>query len=211
MGAHGKVTKINKKGTLLTRRAPGQRVAFSVSKSSSNPDRKLPEGQKAGFYRSKSTINRLNMYKKKPKQKELEERKKTPTEPCRIAPDRRWFGNTRVVTQKKMTTFREELAKSVDDPFSVVIKASKLPMSLLKDPEKEARMNLLKIEPYENTFGKKAQRKRPNLKNYDLAEFAQNAEKAFEDYDETYRPLSSKRFLNICVPIPTDDIGYLAD
>lgn len=185
MGAHGKVTKINKAGKMLTRRAKGQRVAFSVSKSSSNPDRKLPDGKKPGHYRTKSTINRINMYKSKPGQKELEERKKTPTEPCRIAPDRRWFGNTRVVTQKKMQTFREELSKSVDDPFSVVIKASKLPMSLLKDPEKEARMNLLKIEPYENTFGKKAQRKRPNLKNYDMNALAEGAEKAFDDYDQT--------------------------
>ena len=92
MGAHGKVTKINKKGggTFLTRRKEGAKVAFSVSKASTNPDRKLPDGQKAGFFRDKSTIKRLNMYKKKISQKELEDRMRTPTEPCRIAPDRRW-------------------------------------------------------------------------------------------------------------------------
>eukprot|EP00400_MALV-I_sp_L67-5_P000212 gene212-1044_t len=183
--AKGKMTKISKGGKMVQRRAPGARVAFSVGKSSDNPDRKLPDGKKPGFYRNKSTIKRLNMYRKKPKQRELDERKRTPTEPCSIEPDRRWFGNTRVVTQKKMETFREELSKSVDDPFSVVIKASKLPMSLLKDPEKAARMNLLKVEPYENTFGKKAQRKRPNLKNYDLAQMVEKAQADGEGYDIT--------------------------
>eukprot|EP00400_MALV-I_sp_L67-5_P001069 gene1070-1199_t len=184
-GAKGKMTKINKAGKMLQRRAKGAKIAFSVGKSADNPDRKLPDGKKPGHYRTKNTIKRLNMYRKKLTQRELENRKKTQTEPCRIEPDRRWFGNTRVVTQKKMETFRDELSKSVDDPFSVVIKASKLPMSLLKDPEKAARMNLLKVEPYENTFGKKAQRKRPSLKNYDLSQMVESAQTAGEKYDVT--------------------------
>jgi len=35
------------------------------SNASTNPDRKIPEGSE-GFYRTKATIKRLNMYKDKP-------------------------------------------------------------------------------------------------------------------------------------------------
>merc|ERR1719450_999867 len=46
--------------------------------------------------------------------------------PMRIQPDRRWFGNTRVIAQNKMQAFRETLAKKVQDPYSIVLKSSKL-------------------------------------------------------------------------------------
>merc|ERR1719498_569656 len=134
---------------------------------------------KPGHFRTKNKIKLLNMYKAKPDKKKMREVAK---KPARIQPDRRWFGNTRVITQKKMETFREELSKSVNDPFSVVIKASKLPMALLTDPEKDAKMNLLSIEPYQNTFGNKAQRKKPKLANYDLEALVENAEKQDKKY-----------------------------
>lgn len=147
--------------------------AFKKSSAPTKVHRDLPGSAKAdqgpqSHFRSKSTIKRLNMYKMKLSPKEKESRKKQSLGPVRIAPDRKWFGNTRVITQDKMQTFREKLSKSVDDPFSVVLKTSKLPMSLLKDTEKASRMNLLSIEPYTETFGKKKQRKRVKLQNYDL-------------------------------------------
>ena len=37
------------------------------------------------------------------------------------------------------------MSKSVEDPFNVVLKASKLPMSLLKDADKQSRMKLLQV------------------------------------------------------------------
>ena len=51
----------------------------------------------------------------------------------RIAPDRRWFGNTRVVGQTELDKFREEMTSKVADPYSVVLKRKKLPMGLLQD------------------------------------------------------------------------------
>ena len=50
----------------------------------------------------------------------------------------------RVISQEKMASFREELGKSVKDPYQVVLKP-KLPMSLLKDSSKTTRMNLLQV------------------------------------------------------------------
>lgn len=175
----GLVRKIGKHGKKVQRRDPGNRVAFSKSASSTNPDRKLPEGKKEGFYRSKGTIKRLNMYKEKGVLDKTQAKA-----PQRIAPDRRWFGNTRTISQDKMTTFREELSKSVNDPFSVVIKASKLPMALLTDPEKDAKMNLLSIEPFNDTFGKKAQRKKPKLAAYDMEALAESSAKMEAKYTE---------------------------
>lgn len=132
--------------------------------------------------RTVSTIKRLNMYKAKaPKKEELIKQEK---QPKRIAPDRRWFGNTRVITQKKMQDFRTELSKTVNDPFSVVLKNSKLPLSLLQDSTKEKRMDLLSIESYDHTFGPKKQRKRPKLASFDMEALAAKSQERHEKYEE---------------------------
>mmetsp|Transcript_2216 Transcript_2216/g.3201 ORF Transcript_2216/g.3201 Transcript_2216/m.3201 type:complete len:567 (+) Transcript_2216:18-1718(+) len=81
----------------------------------------------------------------------------------RVAPDRRWFGNTRVVGAKALEDFRDEMKKRVHDPYTVLMKAKKLPMGLLSDPYQRAKVNLLTAESFENTFGKKSTRKRPRL------------------------------------------------
>jgi NGP1NT (NUC091) domain len=48
----------------------------------------------------------------------------------RIVPDRRWFGNTRVIGQKQLTSFREQMADKVDNPFMVLLKERKLPLQV---------------------------------------------------------------------------------
>jgi nuclear GTP-binding protein len=53
---------------------------------------------------------------------------------ARVQPDRRWFGNTRVIGQAELDRFREEMTKQVNDPYQVVLRQSKLPMSLLTTP-----------------------------------------------------------------------------
>lgn len=55
----------------------------------------------------------------------------------RIQPDRRWFGNTRVIGQKQLEAFREEMGAKVADPYAVIIREKKLPLSLLEDPDKK--------------------------------------------------------------------------
>lgn len=78
-------------------KAKGKGSAFTKSAASTNPHRPDPSGGKQGSqFRTKATINRLNMYKAKP---DVEKRKLKPTDPQagRIQPDRRWFGNVRTV------------------------------------------------------------------------------------------------------------------
>jgi len=76
----------------------------------------------------------------------------------RVAPDRRWFGNTRVVGATELDKFREEMSTSAADPYSVVVARKKLPMGLLMDNEtsknaaKAAKEGLLMNESFEEAF-----------------------------------------------------------
>ena len=135
--------------------------------------------------RDNSTIKRLKMYRDRPvrdkkgwilQQKYM--RYDTDEPVSRIAPDRRWFGNTKVISQKQLTLFREQMASTVKDPFSIVLKAKKIPYGLLDvDAKKTNRMKLLQIESFDSTFGPKMQRKKPKLKANTLESFAQRAQK----------------------------------
>lgn len=57
----------------------------------------------------------------------------------RIQPDRRWFGNTRVIGQKQLDQFRTEMSVKVNDAYTVLLREKKLPLQLLEDPEKKVR------------------------------------------------------------------------
>lgn len=85
----------------------------------------------------------------------------------RIQPDRRWFGNTRVVGSTELDTFRKEMTQAVADPYSVVLKRKKVPMALLQEAAEYTAGNrkaaLLEQEPFERAFGKQSLRKRVKL------------------------------------------------
>ncbi|KAF9189971.1 GTPase required for pre-60S ribosomal subunit nuclear export and maturation [Haplosporangium sp. Z 767] len=105
-------------------------------------------------------------------------------EPGRVAPNRKWFGNTRVIGQKALESFRENLANKVNDPFQVLLRQHKLPMSLLQDPVHIGKMHVLETEPFGDTFGNKAQRKRPKLSTMSMEDLATKVESTLESYDE---------------------------
>ncbi|GAA6022137.1 hypothetical protein JCM10207_000774 [Rhodosporidiobolus poonsookiae] len=94
--------------------------------------------------------------------------------PGRVQPDRRWFGNTRTISQTALDHFRESLKEKIADPYAVVLKQNKLPMSLLTDAVRGAKTpDLTTTEPFSDTFGAKAQRKRPRL---DVGSFSELAD-----------------------------------
>jgi nuclear GTP-binding protein len=49
-----------------------------------------------------------------------------------------WFcaGNTRVVGQKELENFREEMRARVSDAYTVILKDKTLPLALLNDHQK---------------------------------------------------------------------------
>ncbi|XP_062090637.1 nuclear/nucleolar GTPase 2 [Humulus lupulus] len=139
--------------------------------------------------RTAATVRRLHMYNTRPKRdrkgKILRNEFQSDELPCtRIQPDRRWFGNTRVVNQKELEFFREELQSRMSNNYNVILKERKLPLSLLNDHQKQARVHLLDREPFQDAFGPKTKRKRPRLlaADYDsLLKKADGSQDAFEE------------------------------
>ncbi|KAE9585207.1 hypothetical protein Lal_00017868 [Lupinus albus] len=141
--------------------------------------------------RSASTVRRLKMYKTRPvrdrKGKVLShdlQSKELPS--TRIQPDRRWFGNTRVVNQKELEFFREELQTRMSSNYNVILKQKKLPLSLLNDRQKQARVHLLDREPFTDAFVPKTKRKRPTLLAADYESLAQKADGSQEAFEQKY-------------------------
>mmetsp|Transcript_18666 Transcript_18666/g.33751 ORF Transcript_18666/g.33751 Transcript_18666/m.33751 type:complete len:481 (+) Transcript_18666:2243-3685(+) len=153
------------------------------SNASTNPDRVVLPNKRPHSVRDKSTIKRLNMYNEKP---DPIQRAKRPDKPAVIEPDRRWFGNTRTVTQKELETFRHEVREAVHNPYSVLLSKTQLPMALINEPSfTERKPPLLNIEPFENTFGPKARRKRPKLSEMAIEDIIQKAEERNVGYEES--------------------------
>jgi len=100
----------------------------------------------------------------------------------RVAPDRRWFGNTRVAGMKELDAFREAMDAKSKDPYAFVLQAKALPLGLLTDTKRAARVNLLTSEGYGDTFGPKAQRNRVKVGAGDLAGLVHAATAAGEAY-----------------------------
>ncbi|KAJ3200163.1 GTPase required for pre-60S ribosomal subunit nuclear export and maturation [Entophlyctis luteolus] len=102
---------------------------------------------------------------------------------ARVDANRKWFENTRVVGQKELSAFREAMAEKADDPYTFLLRQNKLPMSLLQDSAKTTRMHMLEVDPFANTFGPKAQRKRPKLKVGSVDELATFTESSQDNYE----------------------------
>eukprot|EP00331_Platyophrya_macrostoma_P001886 CAMPEP_0176424676 /NCGR_PEP_ID=MMETSP0127-20121128/10965_1 /TAXON_ID=938130 /ORGANISM="Platyophrya macrostoma, Strain WH" /LENGTH=565 /DNA_ID=CAMNT_0017805751 /DNA_START=20 /DNA_END=1717 /DNA_ORIENTATION=+ len=172
---HSKISKVHEK---FKQRRTESIKNHRKSASSTNPDRKSPHGSD-GFYRSKATIKRLNMYRDKPDIEKMHER---PTGPARIDPDRKYFGNVRTLDQKQLERMRVELAQQTKDPFKILIKQKQLPISLISEETKENKMNILEVETFEDTFGPKSKRKRPKLDNYVPINMLAKVEEKLEGY-----------------------------
>ncbi|KAI5853593.1 nucleolar GTP-binding protein [Tricharina praecox] len=116
---------------------------------------------------------------------------------ARIEPNRKWFGNTRVISQEALTGFREAMAEKSKDPYTVLLKSNKLPMSLLETPGQKEHEAKIKVgtQPFSATFGPKAQRKRPKIDVGSMEEMAghlETVEKKYADKLETDKLLSGQ-------------------
>ncbi|KAL0488884.1 nuclear GTP-binding protein NUG2 [Acrasis kona] len=173
----------------------------SLKASRAAPKAKTGPG---GSLRARSTINRILMEKTKvkrdkktgeiikgyvvPKSQQIAKGKM-----ARIAPDRTLFGNTKVIGQKQMENFREALQNKIKDPYTVLLKAAKLPMSLLKEPE-EQRLKIKNRINFQETFGPNKQRKRVKLQLEQGADYNE-MQNAAEKKEEEYQPLKDSEFM----------------
>lgn len=143
--------------------------------------------------RSMETVNRLKMYKDKAirnkdgkivagafMMRDQAGDRPMDAQTGRIQPDRRWFGNTRVVGAGDLDKFRQEMTDKVADPYSVVLKRKKLPMGLLQEAAVQAdsqKAALLEQEPFNQAFGSKSRRKRVKLDQLFVARDKDNIKK----------------------------------
>lgn len=142
--------------------------------------------------RDRSTIKRLNMYRQKQRCnnrgkviKPLQYQSTVaPGTVARVEPNIKWFANTRVIKQSSLQKFQDEMGAIQKDPYRVVMRQSKLPMSLLHDRVKahNSRVHILDTEGFEITFGPKAQRKKPNLMAGDVKDLVDLAEASAQTY-----------------------------
>ena len=151
------------------------------SKASTNPNRVMPNDKnEQSFYRSKGKIKLLNLYNSKPSK----DRFKVPSKPVRIEPNRQWYGNVRVITQKKLEELRNEKETSTHDTYSLFLKGSKLPQSLIKPLTQQGKI-VQKHSTFDETFGKNSRRTKPTLKVYTMEELADSTDKMNEEYNLT--------------------------
>ena len=168
-------------GYKYTKQKPNKNTVNQIKRSnaSSVPGRKIPKGQeKNNNLRSADTIRRLKMYNNGKAIRNVDGKvvggafmmddragdRKITASTGRIAPDRRWFGNTRVIAATELDKFREEMNTKTADPYSVVVARKKLPMGLLTEAagasSKAVKEGLLSNESFSDAFGSKKKRKR---------------------------------------------------
>lgn len=75
------------------------------------------------------------------------------------------------------------MAQRSNDPKSILIKANKLPMSLLVDAVKENKIKILEVEKYEDTYGPKSRRKRVKLNASSMEEMCTEAMDLEDNYN----------------------------
>ncbi|KAL7796818.1 GTP-binding protein [Trichoderma ceciliae] len=151
------------------------------------------------FYRDAKKVKVLNMYKDGKAQRDADgkitkaasfQSRDIPN--ARIEPNRKWFTNTRVVSQDSLTAFREAMAEKAKDPYQVLLKSNKLPMSLIQDGGKDTTNGVkqhkakmaIETSPFSGVFGPKAQRKRVTLGVSTVNDLADDTEKSMETYEE---------------------------
>lgn len=169
------------------RRIQGSKPSgFNPASHSMNPDRVTAKVDLKGaaHARDRATIKRLQMYRNQKAKRDKTgkilrpmpfQHKLAQGTVARVEPNQRWFGNTKVISQGALQKFQEELGAAVKDPYQVVMKQNKLPVTLLQETAKNKRVHLLDTESFDSVFGPKRTRKRPKVATSDLAAYAEQA------------------------------------
>ena len=155
--------------------------------SCDNPNKKVTNSNE----RSRGTIARLRMYRARIRHDSKgrviggEFMSKEASLDGRIAPNRKWFGNTRIIGQKQLEEFRDEYKKKLADPNSFILKQRTLPLSLLEDSKyATAKPKILETESFEAVFSNQTPRKRPKINATSLEELIANASDSHENYNK---------------------------
>ena len=157
-----------------------------------------PKTKGENFYRTAKKIKKLNVLTRggavrnkdgKVVQSAVFQSRDRPT--AAIEPNRKWFSNTRVIAQDTLTAFRDAMEEKKNDPYTVLLKSNKLPLSLIRDgapdtqdgPLKKHKAKMaIEAEPFALTYGPKAQRKKPKINFTTIEDLAANTDDALETH-----------------------------
>lgn len=157
------------------------------------------------FYRDGKRVKFLNMYTKGHAimNKKGDLIKAAPLQDstipdARVQPDRRWFGNSRVISQDALQHFRDALGETKKDTYQVLLRRNKLPMSLLdeKDTTESPHAKILETESYEHAFGPKSQRKKPRVAASSLEDLVDSTDKDIQAFEEKQELSSTLGLMN---------------
>jgi len=174
-----------------TTNKPPRKQGFKRSGHSMNPERPTEGLKGVAKIRTKATIKRLQMYRNQRPKRNYAGKIISPAPfqgwnssgtMSHVEPSQRWFGNSRVISQNALQKFQNELGTAMKDPYKVIMKPTQLPITLLQQKAANARVHLLDTESFENVFGPKKVRKRPNL----AATSYNELKKLAEDREDTY-------------------------
>lgn len=143
------------------------------------------------FYRDAKKVKLLNMYRgskaqhnKKGEVIQAAHLQSTDIPNARVQPDKRWFGNTRVISQDALNHFREAVGNVQKDSYQVLMRQNKLPMSLVEESTKVPTLDITETESYASTFGPKAQRRKPRVAVNSLEDLASDIAQTNKEYDD---------------------------
>ncbi|KAI9739802.1 MAG: GTPase required for pre-60S ribosomal subunit nuclear export and maturation [Cirrosporium novae-zelandiae] len=176
------------------------------------------------FYRNAKKIKTLNMFKDGRPQRNADgfitkaasyQSRDKPV--ARVEPNRKWFGNTRVISQDSLSAFRDAMAEKESDPYQVLLKSNKLPMSLIRDGQgpnglKEHQAKIaIQSSSFKDTFGPKAQRKRVKLNVATLEDLAGETDKMQDEYHERLEQAALLKGASAeTADMDIDDEGHIA-
>lgn len=168
-----------------------RKQGINRSGHSMNPERSTDGLKGVAKVRTKGTIKRLQMYRNFKAKRDKTGKILTPAPfqgwhksgtQARVEPNQKWFGNSRVISQNALQKFQTELGAAIKSPFHVVMKPSTLPVTLLNEKAKNARVHLLDTESFDDVFGPKKKRKRPNINVRGMEELNEMVNKKLEEY-----------------------------
>ena len=176
----------------MNKKTGGSKDRTGHSHHSMNPTRPKESVKGVSNPRTAGTIKRLQMYRCSKARRNKDGKIIKPAAfqshvnsgtRARLEPSRAWFSNTKVIGQTALQKFQDEMKKAEKDPYQVVMRKTGLPVTLLNEKAKHQRVHILETESFENTFGKKSQRKRPKLSSLNIEDLVNSATEATVRYD----------------------------
>lgn len=115
---------------------------------------------------------------------------------ARIAPNRRWFGNTRTISSTEIEKYRKIVSDKKLDPYSVLLRHDNIPLPIIHEPN--GKNDVENKISFETTFGAKRNRKRPKIVSSELSGLVEEVDGKYANSSLSDESLDSTSNENGC-------------